>query len=223
MLLHLPDGYRPEQVCDALAAKIQELPEVLRRSLTWDQGPEMRDWKQVSVAADVDTYFCDPHAPWRRGTNENTNGLLRQYFPKGTDLSVHTAADLNAAADELNDRPRKRLGFRKPIEQTGRSCCDDRLDPPISYRQDRNRQRKHRSRAHAPEAPRSCHSRCSRWGLSRWPGRLRRRPTSRLLNPSGRPVGAPCREGGVGSAQQVKGLRRRAIHRTVPWRRTPHL
>lgn len=119
MLLHLPDGYKPEQVSGALAAKIQELPEVLRRSLTWDQGPEMRDWKQVSVAADVDIYFCDPHAPWQRGTNENTNGLLRQYFPKGTDLSVHTAADLNAVADELNDRPRKRLGFRKPIEQIG--------------------------------------------------------------------------------------------------------
>jgi IS30 family transposase len=119
MLLHLPDGYKPEQVCDALAAKIQELPEVLRRSLTWDQGPEMRDWKQVGVAADVDIYFCDPHAPWQRGTNENTNGLLRQYFPKSTDLSVHTAADLNAVADELNDRPRKRLGFRKPIEQIG--------------------------------------------------------------------------------------------------------
>jgi transposase, IS30 family len=119
MLLHLPDGYKPEQVRDTLTAKIQELPEVLRRSLTWDQGAEMRDWKQVRVAADVDIYFCDPHAPWRRGTNENTNGLLRQYFPKGTDLSVHTAADLNAVADELNDRPRKRLGFRKPIEQIG--------------------------------------------------------------------------------------------------------
>jgi IS30 family transposase len=92
---------------------------VLRRSLIWDQGAEMRDWKQVSVAADVDIYFCDPHAPWQRGTNENTNGLLRQYFPKGSDLSVHTVEDLNAVADELNDRPRKRLGFRKPIEQIG--------------------------------------------------------------------------------------------------------
>ena len=119
MLLHLPDGYKPEQVRDALAAKIQELPQVLRRSLTWDQGAEMRDWKQVSVAADVDIYLCDPHAPWQRGTNENTNGLLRQYFPKGSDLSVHTVEDLNAVADELNDRPRKRLGFRKPIEQIG--------------------------------------------------------------------------------------------------------
>jgi len=119
VLLHLPDGYKPEQVREALTAKIQELPEVLRRSLTWDQGAEMRDWKQVSVAADVDIYFCDPHAPWQRGTNENTNGLLRQYFPKGTDLSVHTAEDLNTVEDELNDRPRKRLGFRKPIEQIG--------------------------------------------------------------------------------------------------------
>ncbi len=82
MLVHLPEGYKPEQVAPALAAKIQTLPQVLRRSLTWDQGVEMRDWKQVAVAADIDIYFCDPHSPWQRGTNENTNGLLRQYFPK---------------------------------------------------------------------------------------------------------------------------------------------
>ena len=119
MLVHLPNGYTPEQVRDALAAKIQTLPEALRGSLTWDQGPEMRDWKQISVAADIDIYFCDPHAPWQRGTNENTNGLLRQYFPKGSDLSVHTAADLDWVAQELNDRPRKRLGFHKPIEEIG--------------------------------------------------------------------------------------------------------
>jgi len=117
MLLHLPDGYRPEQVRDALAAKIQTLPAQLRRSLTWDQGPEMRDWKDVAVAADIDIYFCDPHAPWQRGTNENTNGLLRQYFPKGSDLSEHDEATLDLVAAELNDRPRKRLGFRKPIEE----------------------------------------------------------------------------------------------------------
>jgi IS30 family transposase len=117
MLLHLPDGYTPELVCDALAAKIKTLPEVLRASLTWDQGPEMRDWKQVAVAADIEIFFCDPHAPWQRATNENTNGLLRQYFPKGTDLSIHTAEDLDWVAAELNDRPRKRLGFRKPVEQ----------------------------------------------------------------------------------------------------------
>ncbi len=119
MLVHLPDGYKPEQVSDALAAKIQTIPEILRASLTWDQGPEMRDWKQVSVDADIDIYFCDPHAPWQRATNENTNGLLRQYFPKGTDLSVHSAVDLDWVATELNDRPRKRLGFMKPIEEIG--------------------------------------------------------------------------------------------------------
>jgi len=119
MLVHLPDGYKPEQVAPALAAKIRTLPETVRRSLTWDQGPEMRDWKQVAVAADVEVFFCDPHKPWQRGTNENTNGLLRQYFPKGSDLSVHSAADLDWVATELNDRPRKRFGFRKPDELIG--------------------------------------------------------------------------------------------------------
>jgi IS30 family transposase len=119
MLLHLPDGYTPELVRDALAAKIKTLPEVLRASLTWDQGPEMGKWKQVSVDADIDIFFCDPHAPWQRATNENTNGLLRQYFPKSSDLSAHSADDLDWVAAELNDRPRKRLGFKKPIEQIG--------------------------------------------------------------------------------------------------------
>ena len=119
MLLHLPDGYTPEKVRDALIAKIKTLPDVLRASLTWDQGTEMGKWEQVAVDADIDIYFCDPHAPWQRATNENTNGLLRQYFPKGSNLSVHTAADLDWVATELNDRPRKRLGYRKPIEQLG--------------------------------------------------------------------------------------------------------
>jgi IS30 family transposase len=119
MLLHLPEGYTPELVRDALAAKIKTLPEVLRTSLTWDQGPEMGKWKQVAVDADIDIYFCDPHAPWQRATNENTNGLLRQYFPKSSDLSAHSADDLDWVAAELNDRPRKRLGFKKPIEQIG--------------------------------------------------------------------------------------------------------
>jgi IS30 family transposase len=119
MLLHLPDGYTPELVRDALAAKIKTLPDVLRASLTWDQGPEMGKWKQVSVDADIDIFFCDPHAPWQRATNENTNGLLRQYFPKSSDLSAHSADDLDWVAAELNDRPRKRLGFKKPIEQIG--------------------------------------------------------------------------------------------------------
>ena len=119
MLVHLPDGFRAEQVAPALAAKIKTLPQQLRGSLTWDQGVEMRDWKSVSIDADIGIYFCDPHAPWQRGTNENTNGLLRQDFPKGTDLSVHTEADLDWVAAELNDRPRKRLTYRKPVEQLG--------------------------------------------------------------------------------------------------------
>ena len=117
MLVHLPDGYKAEHLTPALATKIQTLPDTLRRSLTWDQGAEMRDWKQVTVAADIDIYFCDPHAPWQRGSNENTNGLLRQYFPKGTDLSKITELELDQVADELNDRPRKRLGFYKPTER----------------------------------------------------------------------------------------------------------
>jgi IS30 family transposase len=122
MLLHLPEGYKPEQVRDALAAKINTLPDSVRHSLTWDQGPEMRDWKSVSVDADIDIYFCDPHARWQRGTNENINGLLRQYFPKGSDLSVHSAADLYWVAQEPNDRPRKRLVSRSRSKRSGSSC-----------------------------------------------------------------------------------------------------
>jgi IS30 family transposase len=119
MLLHLPRGYTPELVAPALAAKIQSLPEAVRRSLTWDQGPEMRDWEQVKMATGIAIFFADPHSPWQRGTNENTNGLLRQYFPKGSDLSVYSEADLDRAAAELNDRPRKRYDYAKPDEQIG--------------------------------------------------------------------------------------------------------
>jgi IS30 family transposase len=117
LLVALSDGYKPEHVAPALAARAQTLPETLRRSLTWDQGPEMRDWKQVRVAAGIDVFFCDPHASWQRGSNENTNGLLRRYFPKGTAFDNMSQAELDAVAAELNDRPRKRLAFAKPTEQ----------------------------------------------------------------------------------------------------------
>lgn len=116
MLVHLPDGYKAEQMREALTAKIKTLPDVLRHSLTWDQGIEMQDWKTVKMDTGIEIYFCDPHSPWQRGINENTHGLLRQYFPKGTDLSIHSAEDLDWVAAELNDRPRKRLQFKKPIE-----------------------------------------------------------------------------------------------------------
>ena len=116
LLVPLTEGYRAEQVAPALAEKIQTLPEQLHRSLTWDQGVEMRDWKQVKIATDIAIYFCDPHSPWQRATNENTNGLLRQYFPKGTDLSSHGAEAIAAVAAALNARPRKALGWKTPAE-----------------------------------------------------------------------------------------------------------
>jgi IS30 family transposase len=133
MLLHLPPmaghgcgtrvrngpalaGHGAEAVRDAITRTITTLPEGLRRSLTWDQGAEMTQHARLRIDAGVEVYFCDPHSPWQRGTNENTNGLLRQYFPKGTDLSMHGADDLAAVAAALNARPRKTLGWRTPAE-----------------------------------------------------------------------------------------------------------
>jgi IS30 family transposase len=116
MLVPLPAGTDAAAVADALTPVIAGLPGALRRSLTWDQGREMRSHAQIAVASDCEIYFCDPHSPWQRGSNENTNGLLRQYFPKGTSLAGHSPAHLAAVADELNGRPRKTLGWKTPAE-----------------------------------------------------------------------------------------------------------
>ncbi|WP_247523783.1 IS30 family transposase [Bradyrhizobium sp. 145] len=133
MLLHLPRlmghgeaprikngpalaGHGAEAVRDAITRTIITLPQELRRSLTWDQGAEMAQHDRLKIDAGVQVYFCDPQSPWQRGTNENTNGLLRQYFPKGTDLSVHSVHDITAVAAVLNARPRKTLGWKTPAE-----------------------------------------------------------------------------------------------------------
>jgi IS30 family transposase len=133
MLLHLPRmeghgagtrvkngpalaGHGAKAVRDEIARLIAMLPDQLRRSLTWDQGSEMAQHAQLRIDTGFEIYFCDPHSPWQRGTNENTNGLLRQYFPKGTDLSRHPREDLDAVALALKTRPRKTLGWKTPVE-----------------------------------------------------------------------------------------------------------
>jgi IS30 family transposase len=116
MLIALPHGHAADVVADALAAKIVELPQQLRRSLTWDQGKEMAAHAQFTVQTGVPVYFCDPRSPWQRGSNENTNGLLRQYFPKRTEIAHFTQADLDDVAAELNGRPRQTLGWKSPSQ-----------------------------------------------------------------------------------------------------------
>jgi IS30 family transposase len=117
MLVRIPYDRTAERVALLLAGKMSTLPEFLRNSVTWDQGKEMARHADFTVRTGIPVYFCDPHSPWQRGSNENTNGLLRQYFPKGTDLSLHSQAELDRVAAELNGRPRETLKWRKPVEE----------------------------------------------------------------------------------------------------------
>jgi IS30 family transposase len=116
MLLKVPNK-DTQSVVSALIKQSKKLPRELYKSLTWDRGKELADHKRFTMATDIAVYFCDPQSPWQRGSNENTNRLLRQYFPKGTDLSVHSQAKLNAVARQLNERPRKTLEFETPAER----------------------------------------------------------------------------------------------------------
>lgn len=115
-LVHLPAGHTAELVADAVSAQLGALQPWFAKTLTWDRGREMTQHAAITAATGIQVYFADPYKPYQRGSNENTNGLLREYLPKGSDLSIHTAADLQAIADELNDRPRKRLGYHTPTE-----------------------------------------------------------------------------------------------------------
>ena len=117
VMLAKVSGKDTETVINALIKQAHKLPRELYRSLTWNRGSEMADHQRFTLATDIQVYFCDPQSPWQRGSNENTNGLLRQYFPKGTDLSVHSQAKLNAVARQLNERPRKTLGYQTPAER----------------------------------------------------------------------------------------------------------
>lgn len=117
ILLHLPDGHDSEKVAEAIKAAMRNLPKDLRRTLTYDRGYEMAKYREIQTALDLEVYFCDPHSPWQRGTNENTNRLLRHWFAKSSDLSVHTAADLKRVQDSLNNRPRPTLNLETPNQR----------------------------------------------------------------------------------------------------------
>lgn len=123
VLLHLPRGRTAEHVRVALTRQLSKMPAELRRTLTWDQGKEMAEHVRLTVDTNVDVFFCDPHSPWQRGSNENTNGLLRQYFPKSADLSTYTRANLASVARELNSRPRQTLKWMKPCEVFSRAVA----------------------------------------------------------------------------------------------------
>jgi IS30 family transposase len=132
LLLHLPGDHGAAAVAEAMIAKMAELPDQLRRTLTWDQGIEMTNHAQIAAATGLEIYFCDPHSPWQRGSNENTNGLLRQYFPKGTDLSLWGPGYLDTVAAELNNRPRKTLAWKTPAEALDRLLSNPADDPGVA-------------------------------------------------------------------------------------------
>ncbi|MFW5471669.1 IS30 family transposase, partial [Knoellia sp. CPCC 206435] len=132
MLLHLPQGYHALAVQEAMCTAMAQLPDTLRRTLTWDQGREMANHVAIADATGLDIYFCDPHSPWQRGSNENTNGLLRQYFPKGSDLSFHGPGILANVANELNRRPRKRHGWANPAEVLDK-LLSEHDNPGVSF------------------------------------------------------------------------------------------
>jgi len=124
-LLHLPDGHTADAVADAIIARMTVLPGWFARTLTWDRGTELARHARITAETGISVYFADPHAPWQRGSNENINGLLREYLPKGTDLSVYTPAQLQDIEDELNDRPRKRFGYHTPREELDRLLTEN--------------------------------------------------------------------------------------------------
>jgi IS30 family transposase len=124
-LLPLHAGRDAATVADAIIEHMSVLPPWFARTLTWDRGTEAAQHQRVTAATGIHVYFADPHAPWQRGSNENVNGLLREYLPKGTDLSEHTAAQIHAIAAELNDRPRKRLGYHTPAEAFAKLLAED--------------------------------------------------------------------------------------------------
>jgi len=132
ILLHLSNGQRAEEVEKAMIAATKRLPETLWKSLTWDQGSEMRNHAKISVATNLEIYFCDPAKPWQRGSNENTNGLLRQYFPKSTDLSVHSPEHLEFVSAQMNRRPRKTLNWLEPREVLAQLLSESPRQPHVA-------------------------------------------------------------------------------------------
>ena len=132
LLLHLANSHGADDVQDAMVAAMSRLPQTLRRTLTWDQGQEMANHAAIAKAAQLQIYFCDPHSPWQRATNENTNGLLRQYFPKSTDLSGYHRDYLEFVAAQLNNRPRKRLSWRTPAEALDQLLSDEDKPPSVA-------------------------------------------------------------------------------------------